>query len=164
MKKAKVARPIRGVTVVLRAVNGQAFPATQNLYKRKIHLCEWPETFYGFSWDFQQIQIFSLLTSVGTWAILLVRQGQPDPSGLASADGSVLHAPQDSLLVWGTFTVYDQTEAGYAEAVFASKGSSSTQRKLQPGDAIWFVSEVDSFDLTLNEVKTNGVIQFYLKS
>lgn len=157
----RVHRATERNTQTLRRTMNTALPDARNFRASQLYVACWPSTLMGVSWELNFTQILADTTSIGSWAIVMVREGHGTPVALGIYDQEYLYEPLADLIAWGTFVVYDETIGGHANAIQRIKGRTKVMNKMQVGDRIFFIAEADPILLGLNELYVSGAIEWF---
>ncbi len=141
-------RPINKSIIAVQQAGNDATDTTSTLFTTTF-----PCTITGLRWDLAFTQDAGTGTAFIHWAIVLVRAGVTGDT-LSITDGATFFDPETNCLVFGSFTIDNNTQTKHAA------GSTKTMRKMQGGDILAFVAKGSA----TNTSRVDGVIQFFCKT
>ncbi len=116
-----------------------------------------PCTITGLRWSIA-LQVGDTASCTGTWAIIIVRDGNA-ANTIALSSASSAYEPEQDVLAFGCYQTKDST-AGQGDSGMLMEGTTKTMRKLMGGDRImWIHIETAASGGTFN-----GVVQMFCKS
>lgn len=122
-----------------------------------------PGTVAGIRW---YVHGFNNATTANTvrWAIVRVRENQLPGTIILGAGPQALYRPEQDVIVWGALYFPPSSDAADATVAYeANEGQTKSMRKLQNGDALYFVAN-DSVDTVGEYSQCHYCIQFFYKT